>query len=169
MDLSNLKPAAGSTKKEKRIGRGQGSGYGGTSTRGHKGAKSRSGYSSKIGFEGGQMPLQRRLPKFGFKNLKRVEYKGINLAVLEELAKKESLKAITNTRSSVRFVSKNDRVKILGSGTLTQALEVTAHAFSKSAAAAHRSSTRQGYHPLITTHEKINRNHQEHIPDRGAA
>ena len=85
MDLSNLKPAAGSTKKEKRIGRGQGSGYGGTSTRGHKGAKSRSGYSSKIGFEGGQMPLQRRLPKFGFKNLKRVEYKGINLSVLEEL------------------------------------------------------------------------------------
>ncbi len=137
MDLSNLKPAAGSTKKEKRIGRGQGSGYGGTSTRGHKGAKSRSGYSSKIGFEGGQMPLQRRLPKFGFKNLKRVEYKGINLAVLEELAKKESLKAITvDTLIEKRFVSKNDRVKILGSGTLTQALEVTAHAFSKSAAAA---------------------------------
>ena len=137
MDLSNLKPAAGSTKKEKRIGRGQGSGYGGTSTRGHKGAKSRSGYSSKIGFEGGQMPLQRRLPKFGFKNLKRVEYKGINLAVLEEMAKKESLKAITvDTLIEKRFVSKNDRVKILGSGTLTQALEVTAHAFSKSAAAA---------------------------------
>ncbi len=137
MDLSNLKPAAGSTKKEKRIGRGQGSGYGGTSTRGHKGAKSRSGYSSKIGFEGGQMPLQRRLPKFGFKNLKRVEYKGINLAVLEELAKKESLKAITvDTLIEKRFVSKNDRVKILGSGELTQALEVTAHAFSKSAAAA---------------------------------
>lgn len=137
MDLSNLKPAAGSTKKEKRIGRGQGSGYGGTSTRGHKGAKSRSGYSSKIGFEGGQMPLQRRLPKFGFKNLKRVEYKGINLAVLEELAKKESLKVITvDTLIEKRFVSKNDRVKILGSGTLTQALEVTAHAFSKSAVAA---------------------------------
>ena len=137
MDLSNLKPAAGSTKKEKRIGRGQGSGYGGTSTRGHKGAKSRSGYSSKIGFEGGQMPLQRRLPKFGFKNLKRVEYKGINLSVLEELAKKESLKVITvETLIEKRFVSKNDRVKILGSGELTQALEVTAHAFSKSAAAA---------------------------------
>lgn len=137
MDLSNLKPAAGSNKKEKRIGRGQGSGYGGTSTRGHKGAKSRSGYSSKIGFEGGQMPLQRRLPKFGFKNLKRVEYKGINLSVLEELAKKESLKVITvETLIEKRFVSKNDRVKILGSGELTQTLEVTAHAFSKSAAAA---------------------------------
>lgn len=137
MNLSNLKPAEGATKKEKRIGRGQGSGYGGTSTRGHKGAQSRSGYSSKIGFEGGQMPLQRRLPKFGFKNLKRVEYKGINLSVLEELAKKESLKAITvETLIEKRFVSKNDRVKILGSGELTQALEVTAHAFSKSAAAA---------------------------------
>lgn len=137
MNLSNLKPAEGATKKEKRIGRGQGSGYGGTSTRGHKGAQSRSGYSSKTGFEGGQMPLQRRLPKFGFKNLKRVEYKGINLSVLEELAKKESLKAITvETLIEKRFVSKNDRVKILGSGELTQALEVTAHAFSKSAAAA---------------------------------
>ena len=113
MNLSNLKPAEGATKKEKRIGRGQGSGYGGTSTRGHKGAQSRSGYSSKTGFEGGQMPLQRRLPKFGFKNLKRVEYKGINLSVLEELAKKESLKAITvETLIEKRFVSKNDRVKI---------------------------------------------------------
>lgn len=93
MNLSNLKPAEGSTKKEKRIGRGQGSGRGGTSTRGHKGAKSRSGYSSKIGFEGGQMPLQRRLPKYGFTNLKRVEYKGINLGALEALAAKKSLKA----------------------------------------------------------------------------
>ena len=125
MNLSNLKPAKGSTKKEKRIGRGQGSGYGGTSTRGHKGAKSRSGYSSKLGFEGGQMPLQRRLPKYGFTNLKRVEYKGINLSVLEELAAKKSLKTITV-----------DTLKILGNGTLSAALEVTAHAFSKSAAAA---------------------------------
>ena len=94
MNLSNLKPAKGSTNKEKRIGRGQGSGYGGTSTRGHKGAKSRSGYSSKLGFEGGQMPLQRRLPKYGFTNLKRVEYKGINLGVLDALAVKTSLKSI---------------------------------------------------------------------------
>ena len=137
MNLSNLKPAEGSTKNEKRIGRGQGSGYGGTSTRGHKGAQSRSGYSSKIGFEGGQMPLQRRLPKFGFKNLKRVEYKGINLSVLEDMAAKNSLTAISvDTLIEAGFVSKNDRVKILGNGTLTKALEVTAHAFSKSAAAA---------------------------------
>ncbi|MBQ4278876.1 MAG: 50S ribosomal protein L15 [Rikenellaceae bacterium] len=137
MNLSNLKPAEGSTKNEKRIGRGQGSGYGGTSTRGHKGAQSRSGYSSKIGFEGGQMPLQRRLPKFGFKNLKRVEYKGINLSVLEDMAAKNALTAISvDTLIEAGFVSKNDRVKILGNGTLTKALEVTAHAFSKSAAAA---------------------------------
>ena len=137
MNLSNLKPAEGSTKNEKRIGRGQGSGYGGTSTRGHKGAQSRSGYSSKIGFEGGQMPLQRRLPKFGFKNLKRVEYKGINLSVLEDMAAKNALTAISvDTLIEAGFMSKNDRVKILGNGTLTKALEVTAHAFSKSAAAA---------------------------------
>ncbi|HJB85359.1 MAG TPA: 50S ribosomal protein L15 [Candidatus Alistipes merdigallinarum] len=134
MNLSNLKPAKGSTSKEKRIGRGQGSGYGGTSTRGHKGAKSRSGYSSKLGFEGGQMPLQRRLPKYGFTNLKRVEYKGINLSVLEELAAKKSLKSIDiETLIEAGFVSKNDRVKILGNGTLSVALEVSAHAFSKSA------------------------------------
>lgn len=134
MNLSNLKPAKGSTSKEKRIGRGQGSGYGGTSTRGHKGAKSRSGYSSKLGFEGGQMPLQRRLPKYGFTNLKRVEYKGINLSVLEELAAKKSLKSIdVETLIEAGFVSKNDRVKILGNGTLSVALEVCAHAFSKSA------------------------------------
>lgn len=134
MNLSNLKPAKGSTNKEKRIGRGQGSGYGGTSTRGHKGAKSRSGYSSKLGFEGGQMPLQRRLPKYGFTNLKRVEYKGINLSVLEELAAKKSLKSIdVETLIEAGFVSKNDRVKILGNGTLSVALEVSAHAFSKSA------------------------------------
>ena len=137
MKLSSLKPAEGSTKKEKRIGRGQGSGHGGTSTRGHKGAKSRSGYSSKLGFEGGQMPLQRRLPKYGFTNLKRVEYKGINLSALEELAAKKSLDKIdVDTLIEAGFVSKNDRVKILGNGTLSKALEVTAHAFSKSAAAA---------------------------------
>ena len=127
MNLSNLKPAKGSTNKEKRIGRGQGSGYGGTSTRGHKGAKSRSGYSSKLGFEGGQMPLQRRLPK----------YKGINLGVLDALAVKKSLKSIDiETLIEAGFVSKNDRVKILGNGTLSVALEVSAHAFSKSAQAA---------------------------------
>ena len=137
MNLSNLKPAEGSTKNEKRIGRGQGAGRGGTSTRGHKGAKSRSGYSSKIGFEGGQMPLQRRLPKYGFPNLKRVEYKGINVGVLEEMAKSASLKSITvDTLIEAGFVNKNDRVKILGSGTLSVALEVTAHAFSKTAVAA---------------------------------
>ncbi len=137
MNLHTLKPAEGATKKEKRIGRGQGSGRGGTSTRGHKGAQSRSGYSSKTGFEGGQMPLQRRLPKFGFKNLKRVEFKGINLSVLEEMATKYSLKAITvDTLIEHGMVSKNDRVKILGGGELTQTLEVTAHAFSKSAVAA---------------------------------
>ena len=137
MNLSNLKPAKGSTNKEKRIARGQGSGYGGTSTRGHKGAKSRSGYSSKLGFEGGQMPLQRRLPKYGFTNLKRVEYKGINLGVLDALAVKKSLKSIDiETLIVAGFVSKNDRVKILGNGTLSVALEVSAHAFSKSAQAA---------------------------------
>lgn len=137
MNLSNLKPAEGSTKSEKRIGRGQGSGHGGTSTRGHKGAQSRSGYSSKRGFEGGQMPLQRRLPKFGFKNHKRVEFKAINLIVLEELATKKSLKSISvETLIEAGFISKNDRVKILGNGTLSMPLEVTAHAFSKSAAAA---------------------------------
>lgn len=137
MNLSNLKPAEGSTKSEKRIGRGQGSGHGGTSTRGHKGAQSRSGYSSKRGFEGGQMPLQRRLPKFGFKNHKRVEFKAINLIVLEELATKRSLKSISvETLIEAGFISKNDRVKILGNGTLSMPLEVTAHAFSKSAAAA---------------------------------
>ena len=137
MNLSNLKPAAGSVKTRKRIGRGPGSGLGGTSTRGHKGAKSRSGYKNKIGFEGGQMPLQRRLPKYGFTNLKRVEYKGINVGVLEEMAKSASLKSITvDTLIEAGFVNKNDRVKILGSGTLSVALEVTAHAFSKTAVAA---------------------------------
>lgn len=137
MNLSNLKPAAGSTHHEKRIGRGQGSGHGGTSTRGHKGAQSRSGYSHKLGFEGGQMPLQRRLPKFGFTNLKRVEFKAINLSVIEELAEKKNLTAISvATLIEAGFVSANDKVKILGNGTVTKALAVSAHAFSKSAVAA---------------------------------
>ena len=118
MNLSNLKPAEGSTKTRKRIGRGPGSGLGGTSTRGHKGAKSRSGYSKKIGFEGGQMPLQRRVPKFGFKNINRVEYKAINLDTIQKLAEAKSL------------------VKVLGNGTLTAKLDVQAHAFSKTAVAA---------------------------------
>ncbi len=134
MDLSNLKPAAGSVKKEKRIGRGQGSGRGGTSTRGHKGAKSRSGYSRKIGFEGGQMPLQRRVPKYGFKNVNRREYKGINISTLQSLAVKQNLDVIDfQTYISAGLISKNALVKILGNGKLDRKLEVHAHAFSKSA------------------------------------
>ena len=134
MELHNLKPAEGSTKKEKRIGRGQGSGHGGTSTRGHKGAKSRSGYKSKRGFQGGQMPLQRIVPKFGFKNVNRVEYKGINLSSLQELAEESSLTVIDfQTLQNAGFVGKNDKVKILGNGELKTKLEVKAHAFSKSA------------------------------------
>ena len=137
MNLNELKPAKGATHHEKRIGRGQGSGHGGTSTRGHKGAQSRSGYSRKLGFEGGQMPLQRRLPKFGFTNLKRVEFKAINLSVIEELAEKKNLTAISvATLIEAGFVSANDQVKILGNGTVTKALAVSAHAFSKSAVAA---------------------------------
>ena len=134
MDLSNLKPAKGSIKKEKRLGRGQGSGRGGTSTRGHKGAKSRSGYSKKVGFEGGQMPLQRRVPKFGFKNVNRKEYKGINISALQDLALSLNLEIIDfQTLVTAGFVSKNAQVKILGKGTLERKLEVHAHAFSKSA------------------------------------
>lgn len=134
MELSNLKPAKGSTHKEKRVGRGTGSGHGGTSTRGHKGAKSRSGYSKKIGFEGGQMPLQRRLPKFGFKNKFRKEYKAINIDVLQTLADKHSISSIdVQTFIDAGYVSKNDLVKILGNGTLSAKLEVKAHAFSKKA------------------------------------
>lgn len=137
MNLSNLKPAEGSVRDNKRLGRGQGSGRGGTSTRGHKGAKSRSGYSRKRGFEGGQMPLQRRLPKFGFQNLNRVEYKAINICTLEELAKKHELTQINmDVLVEAGFASKNDLVKILGNGTLSMKLDVTAHAFSKSAQAA---------------------------------
>jgi large subunit ribosomal protein L15 len=134
MDLSNLKPAKGSVKSEKRIGRGQGSGRGGTSTRGHKGAKSRSGYKKKIGFEGGQMPLQRRVPKFGFKNINRKEYKAINIDTLQELADKKKLTAIdVETLKKAGLVGKNDIVKILGNGKLTSKLDVKAHAFSKTA------------------------------------
>lgn len=134
MDLSNLKPAEGSTHREKRIGRGQGSGNGGTATRGHKGQKSRSGYSRKIGFEGGQMPLQRRVPKFGFKNINRKEFKGVNISSLQELAEKQKLTVIdVDTLRAAGLVRKNDNVKILGDGELTIKLDVTAHAFSESA------------------------------------
>lgn len=134
MNLSNLKPAAGSTKDCKRIGRGQGSGMGGTSTRGHKGAKSRSGYSRKRGFEGGQMPLQRRVPKFGFKNINRVEYKAINIDSLQKLAEAQGLSVINlDTFVEAGFISSSQLVKILGKGALTAKLDVTANAFSASA------------------------------------
>ena len=134
MDLSNLKPAAGSTKTRKRIGRGPGSGLGGTSTRGHKGAKSRSGYKNKIGFEGGQMPLQRRLPKFGFKNINRIEYKAINVGMLQTLAERDNLAVIDkDVLIQAGLMSKNDLLKILGTGTLTAKLEVKADAFSAKA------------------------------------
>ena len=134
MKLSNLKPAPGSTKSEKRIGRGQGSGRGGTSTRGHKGAKSRSGYSKKIGFEGGQMPLQRVVPKSGFKNINRVEYKAVNLDVLQQLTEKKKITVIDLTALvEAGIASKNDKIKILGGGTLSASINVKAHAFSKSA------------------------------------
>jgi large subunit ribosomal protein L15 len=134
MDLSNLRPAKGSVKKGKRIGRGQGSGKGGTSTRGHKGAKSRSGYSKKIGFEGGQMPLQRRVPKFGFKNVNRKEYKGINISTLQILAETNNIEKIDfQVMVMAGLASKNALVKILGKGTLERKIEVHAHAFSKSA------------------------------------
>ena len=137
MNLSNLKPAAGSTSTRKRIGRGPGSGLGGTSTRGHKGAKSRSGYKNKIGFEGGQMPIQRRLPKFGFKNINRVEYKPINLSTLQTLAEAKQLSKIgIQELVEAGFISASQLVKILGNGTLTTKLEVEAHAFSNSAEAA---------------------------------
>ena len=137
MELNNLTPAAGSVKTAKRIGRGPGSGLGGTSTRGHKGAKSRSGYSKKIGFEGGQMPMQRRLPKFGSKNINRVEYKAINLATLQALAEAKGLEKIGLVElHEAGFISKTQLVKILGNGTLTAKLTVEANAFSKSAEAA---------------------------------
>lgn len=134
MDLSNLKPAEGSVKKNKRLGRGQGSGRGGTSTKGHKGQQSRSGYSRKTGFEGGQMPLQRRVPKFGFSNINRKEYKAINISTLQTLADSKKTASIDmDTYVDAGLVSKKDLVKILGNGKLTSKLEVKAHAFSKSA------------------------------------
>lgn len=134
MELHDLKPAVGSNKKKSRVGRGPGSGKGGTSTRGHKGAKSRSGYKQKVGFEGGQMPLQRRVPKGGFKNINRVEYKAINVAVLEALAEQNSLDKITVANlMQAGMVRKNQLVKILGQGQLSHKLEVEAHAFSKKA------------------------------------
>lgn len=134
MNLSNLKPAPGSVKKSKRIGRGQGSGKGGTSTKGHKGAQSRTGYSRKVGFEGGQMPLQRRIPKGGFKNINRVEYSAINLDVLQQISEEKKLSKIDHEVLINRnMVGKADLVKVLGRGTLTAALEIHAHAFSTSA------------------------------------
>ncbi len=137
MKLHTLTPAAGSTHSRKRIGRGPGSGKGGTSTRGHKGAKQRSGYSKKIGFEGGQMPLQRRLPKFGFKNFTRVEYKAINLSTLQALAEAKQLEKIGIAElAAAGFISSKQNVKILGNGELTAKLAVEAHAFSKTAEAA---------------------------------
>ncbi|MFD2551789.1 50S ribosomal protein L15 [Bizionia sediminis] len=139
MDLSNLKPAEGSVKSQgKRVGRGQGSGKGGTATRGHKGAKSRSGYSKKIGFEGGQMPLQRRVPKFGFTNINRIEYKGINLDTLQKLVDEKKINDTVDfeTMYTLGLVKKNDLVKIMGRGELKAKLKVSSHKFTASAKAA---------------------------------
>lgn len=135
MSLNNLKPAEGSTKATKRIARGQGSGHGGTATRGHKGAKSRSGYKSKIGFEGGQMPLQRRVPKFGFRNFNRVEYRGLNLDVLQKLVDEKRVTDTVNLEvlRENGLIAKNDLVKILGRGELKSKLNIEVHAYSKSA------------------------------------
>lgn len=137
MKLHTLKPALGSTHSRKRIGRGPGSGKGGTSTRGHKGAKQRSGYSKKIGFEGGQMPLQRRLPKFGFKNINRVEYKAINLSTLQALAEANDLEKV-GIAELIKYgiISPKHLVKVLANGELNRKLDVEAHAFSKTAEAA---------------------------------
>lgn len=134
MDLSNLQPAIGSTHRETRIGRGPGSGKGGTSTRGHKGAKSRSGYSRKIGFEGGQMPLQRRLPKFGFKNINRVEYKPINLGTINELAAARNLDKVgIEELRAAGFINRKQLVKVLANGVITRAIAIEANAFSQAA------------------------------------
>ena len=134
MKLNILKPAAGSTHSRRRIGRGPGSGLGGTSTRGHKGAKARSGYKRKIGFEGGQMPLQRRLPKFGFKNINRVEYYPVNLDVIQKLAEKLGVEKLgLQEFVAAGLCNANQKVKVLGNGALTAKVEVVAHAFSKSA------------------------------------
>ena len=137
MKLNNLKPAAGATHSRKRIGRGPGSGLGGTSTRGHKGAKARSGYKKKIGFEGGQMPLQRRLPKFGFKNINRIEYQAVNLSSIQALAEKNNLTKIgVEELAAAGLINAKGLVKILGNGKLTAKVDVVANAFSKSAEAA---------------------------------
>lgn len=137
MDLSNLKPAKGSVKNKRRRGRGYGSGKGRTSARGHKGQKSRSGYSRRFGFEGGQMPIHRRLPKFGFTNINRVEYKPVNLSVLQKIADENGVKEVdAEYLKSVGILSKKDKVKILANGELTTAMTVKAHAFSKTAAEA---------------------------------
>ena len=137
MKLNNLKPAAGATHSRRRLGRGPGSGLGGTSTRGHKGAKARSGYKKKIGFEGGQMPLQRRLPKFGFKNINRVEYQAVNLSTLQKLAEKNNLTKIgLEELVAAGVVNAKGLVKVLGNGKLTAKVEVVANAFSKTAEAA---------------------------------
>jgi len=136
MNLHTLKPAEGSTKTRKRIGRGPGSGLGGTSTRGHKGAKARSGYKKKIGFEGGQMPLQRRLPKFGFKNINRKEFHGINLDVIQALAERGLTKVTVDDLVQARLVKAGELVKVLGNGELKAKVEVVANAFSKTAEAA---------------------------------
>lgn len=134
MKLNNIKPAKGSTHKNKRIGRGEGSGRGGTSTRGTKGAQSRAGYSHKIGFEGGQMPLQRRVPKYGFKNPRRIEYQAVNVSSLQTLADKFGISAISvDTMIEAGLATRNDLVKVLGNGSLSLKLEVSAHAFSKTA------------------------------------
>ena len=136
MNLNNLTPARGSVKQGKRIARGQGSGHGGTATRGHKGAKSRSGYSKKVGFEGGQMPLQRRVPKFGFKNINRVEYKAINLDVIQSLIERKNITEITpEILRDNGIISRNDLVKVLGRGELKSQINVTAHKFSDTAKA----------------------------------
>jgi len=138
MELSKLKPAAGSVKNEKkRLGRGQGSGKGGTSTKGHKGAQSRSGYSAKRGFEGGQMPLQRRVPKFGFKNINRVEYRGINLDVIQALVDANKTKTVDIALLIAKgLATKNDKVKVLGRGELNSKVDISVHAFSATAKAA---------------------------------
>jgi len=136
MNLNNLRPAKGSVKADKRIGRGHGSGGGGTATRGHKGAKSRSGYSKKVGFEGGQMPLQRRVPKFGFKNINRVEYKAINLDAIQALVERKNVTEITlDVLRDNGLVSRNDLVKILGRGELKAKVTISAHKFSTTAKA----------------------------------
>ena len=137
MKLNTLKPACGSTHSRKRVGRGTGSGLGGTSTRGHKGAKQRSGYKAKIGFEGGQMPLQRRLPKFGFKNINRVEYKAINLGTIQALVEANGYTKVgVEELIAAGFISAGQLVKILGNGQLTSKVDVEANAFSKTAEAA---------------------------------